>query len=162
MYEDRTEAQKRAASMLLVVELALNDLYPGRVSGTGYLWDRKIRVWMNDLVEIIIDFAAEEGIRVRILRAEKQAGETDGEGNATGGGWMKVPTGDFILALDANLDAVHEFLRDIIVDSADAISLDPKKFVYKIIEVAHNTTRLRQAMSAMEGLQPPAPVTPQR
>ncbi|MGZ9097665.1 MAG: hypothetical protein ACXW30_05150 [Micavibrio sp.] len=145
MYEDKTESQLRAAGMLLVLECALNDLYPGRVTGTGNLWNRKITVWLNDLEDMVIDFSSEEGIRARISRSDKSSGSSDGDSRAP-----NTPVGEFHLVLDANLEAIQNFIQDLVIETASSVSVDPKNLVRKIADIAANTQRLKQALSNIE------------
>jgi hypothetical protein len=144
MYDDKTESQLRAAGMLLVLECALNDLYPGRVSGTGSLWNRKITVWLNDLEDMVIDFSSEEGIRARISRSDKSS---TGDGDSRK---PNTPVNEFNLVLDANLEAIQNFIQDIVIETAASVSVDPKNLVRKIADIAANTQRLKQALANIE------------
>lgn len=155
MYEDKTESQLHAAGMLLVLECALNDLYPGRVTGTGTLWNRKITVWLNDLEDMIIDFSSEEGIRARISRSDKSAGSSDGDGRSP-----DMPVGDFQLVLNADLEAIQNFIQDVVIETAYSVNADPKNLVYKIADIASNTLRLKQALANLESAPASSPFQP--
>ena len=136
--------------MLLAVECALNDQYPGRVSSSGTLWDRKIAVWLNDLEEMIIDFSTDEGIRVRIINLDR--GASDGDSG--------IPDREFTLDLDADLEATQGFIRDVVVDTASSVYMDPRNLVYRIVEVVTNTTRMQQAATDLEVPEEEAVPTP--
>jgi len=152
MYEDKTESQLHAAGMLLVLECALNDLYPGRVSGSGSLWNRKIVVWLNDLEDMVIDFSSEDGVRARIVRSDKSSGGGDGDSRRP-----ETPVGDFKLLLEADLESIQNFIEDVVIETASSVSADPKTLVHKIAEIAGNTSRLKQAMANIESVPPPLP-----
>lgn len=144
--EPRTEAQMRIAAMLVALEQALGERFPGRVSATGTLWQRRIAVWINDLEEMVIDFTAETGIRVRINRVEKHGD----------GGDSKAPEADLAMVTDAGMDDIDGFIRDMVTGSADALQIDPRELVYIIADIASNTARLQQAAAALEPPQPGA------
>ncbi len=147
MTQQRTEAQLRAAAMLLAIEEALNDQYEGRVFSSGTLWDRKIAVWLNDLEEMVIDFSAEEGIRVRIINLDKGSGDGD----------SGIPDREYGLPPDASLEETQNFIRDLVVDTAASVYMDPHSLVYRIVEVVTNTERMQQAASNLEA---PEEITP--
>jgi hypothetical protein len=148
MTQGKTESQMHAAGMLLVLECALNDLYPGRVSGTGSLWNRRITVWLNDIEDMIIDFSSEEGIRTSISRTDKGSGDSG------------IPEGDFGLALDADLEAIHNFNEAVVIEAAYCVNLDPKSLVQNIADIAANASRVRQAMANLEAPQTATPFQP--
>lgn len=149
--EPRTEAQMRIAAMLVALEQALGERFPGRVSSTGTLWQRRIAVWINDLEEMVIDFTAETGIRVRINRADKHGDSGD----------SKAPEADLTMVTDAGMDDIDGFIRDMVTGSADALQIDPRELVYIIADIATNTARLQQAAAALEPpAQPPGPELP--
>lgn len=135
----------RAAGMLLVLECALNDLCPGRVSGTGSLWNRRIVVWLNDLEDMVIDFSSEDGICARISRSDKDAGDSGDSG---------IPDGDFRLALDADLETIHRFIESVVLETAYCVNIDPKNLVQNIADVAANKPRIRKAMASLEDATP--------
>lgn len=143
MHDDKTESQMRAAGILLALEMALADLYPGQVSGTGTLWNRKITVWLNDLEDMVIDFSSTEGIRARIIRSEKSSG--------SGSGDSKRPEGDLHLALNADMETIYDFIRDLIVDTAYVVNINPNQLVRKIADVAADTSRMKQAFANLDG-----------
>lgn len=146
----KTEAQERAASMLLTIELALRELYPGQVSSTGNLWERRITLVINDLEDMVIDFSSTEGIRVYIVRAVVESGDSRTD----------KPEAEFRMPIQASVNGTQNFLKDFVVISAESLSLDVDKFVHKIAEIANNGDRLRQAAANMEGVTPPAPQKP--
>lgn len=139
----KTEAQMRTAAMLLVMECALNDLYPGRVSMGGTLWTRRIKVWLNDLEDLIIDFTTDDGIGAWITRADK-SGE-GGEGDSGG------DSGGFGMSQDAGLEEIEAFIEKVVAATASSAHVDADKLVYRISEVAKNSPRLQQAMRYLEG-----------
>lgn len=149
MSETRSDAQMRTASMLLALECALGDLYPGRVSGEGTLWDRKIHVWINDLKKVTITFQAEDSIIARISENSEGSGESSGSGSSG------IPEGFFKVEKDAPLGAVQDFIEDVVLSAADTVAMNPKNLVYKIAEVAANPQRLVQAATNI-GMAPPA------
>jgi hypothetical protein len=140
MDDQKTEAQLRAAAMLLAIEEALNDQYEGRVFSSGSLWDRKIAVWLNDLEEMVIDFSTEDGIRVRIINLDKRT-DTDDSG---------IPDREFMLEPGANLEEIQDFIKDVVTDTASAVYMDPKSLVYRIVEVVTNARRMQQAATNLE------------
>lgn len=145
MHEDKTESQMRAASILLALEMALADLYPGQVSGVGTLWNRKITVWLNDLEDMVIDFSSTEGIRARIIRSEKTSGSGD----------SRALEGDLQMPLNADMDKIHAFINDLIVDTAYVVNINPKQLVHKIADVAADTSRMKQAFANLDGVTAP-------
>jgi len=147
MSNEKTETQMRAASMLLTIELALSDLYPGQVSSVGTLWERKIVLRLNDLEDLVIDFSSTEGIRVYIVRSTVGSGDSRTE----------QPEAEFRMPITASIHGTQNFMKDFVVITAEAMVLDVNKFVHKISEIANNTNRLRQAAANMEGATPPIP-----
>ncbi len=153
MIENRTDAQLYAAAILLTLECALSDLCPGRVSSAGTLWNRKITVWINDLQDMVIDFTAEDGIRVQVIETDKSG---DSSGEASGGGDTRGMKQVFAIPDNADPDTLFEFARDVVIEAAEGICVDPAVLVRKISEVAHNAPRLQQAaISSTEAPKPP-------
>lgn len=148
MTQEKTESQMYAAGMLLVLECALNDLYPGRVSGSGTLWSRRITVWLNDIEEMVIDFSSEEGISARISRSDKSSGDSG------------IPKGGLGMALDADLETIHHFNEALVIEAAYCVNIDPDSLVRNIADVAANTPRVRQAMANLEATPTSAPFQP--
>lgn len=151
MHEDKTESQMRAASVLLALEMALADLYPGQVSGVGTLWNRRITVWLNDLEDMVIDFSAAEGIRARIIRSGK---------GSSGSGDSRIPEGDLQMPLNADLERIHAFISDLIVDTAYVVNMNPNHLVHKIVDVVADTSRMKQAFTNLDGAATPSLLKP--
>lgn len=147
-HQGKTESQMHAAGMLLVLECALNDLYPGRVSGSGSLWNRRITVWLNDIEDMIIDFSSEEGISARISRSDKGSGDSG------------IPEGDFGLALDADIETIQNFIESVVIEAAYCVNIDPASLVRNIADVAANAPRVKQAMANLETAPVTAPFQP--
>ena len=167
-----TEAQMYTAAMLLTMETALSELYPGRVSSKGSLWKGQSELFINDMQSMIVDFEAREddeddedgsggsgdsrGIRVSVIRNDK-----------TGDPRFANPERSFEIPINADQSIVDDFIEDFVVDTAKSISLDPKMLVRKIHDLSMNAPKLRNLMGgkgagAGSGTEmvPPAPVTP--
>jgi hypothetical protein len=146
MADDRTEAQHYAAAILVSLECALHDLYPGRVSSGGTLWMRQIRFWLNDLQEMLVDYSSDIGIRVRIMSYDVDDPDDEEEGSGDGGDSV-VPGVLFSLPLNADEYKILEFSRNIVLEVSDSIPVDPRTLVQKIFEVSQNAQRLQQAVA---------------
>jgi hypothetical protein len=147
MADDRTEAQHYAAAILVTLECALHDLYPGRVSSGGTLWMRQIRFWLNDLQEMLVDYSSDIGIRVRIMSYDVDEPDEDEDSSGDGGGDSVVPGVLFSLPLNADEFTILEFSKNIIIEVAESVTIDPRMLVQKIFEVSQNAQRLQQAVA---------------
>lgn len=163
-----TEAQMYTASMLLTMETALSELYPGRVSSTGSLWKGQSELFINDMQSMVVDFEA------------RSDGEDESSGNGSGGGGggrgIRVSvirndrTGDprfsnperkFEIPVNADQSTVDDFIEDFVVDTAKSISLDPKMLIRKIYDLSLNGPKLRGLMGGKSTtIAPPSPATP--
>lgn len=148
MISTRTEPQLHSAAMLITLECALNDLFPGRVSSGGSLWNRKLAVWLNDIEDMVIDFYAEDNVIARVSRVEKSS--EDGEGGEGDSGGYNPQAGNFAMPQNADMDMVYDFIENVVVEAANCTNTAPGVLVQKIADVAVNTPRLQRAKAYVE------------